>query len=99
MTDTPYDTIIAELVIERDRITEQLNKQTQLRALYICPFTVGQTIINGRGVVTNIRPCYGESYRLAVRYLKKNGEPGLKPREVYDWEGWVVDAAEVSNEN
>ncbi len=92
MKQTPFDTdIVATEKVERD-VRSRLNQLLQERAEYLCPFKVGQQLVNKRGkkaVITRIgSEGYGDGYRLTGRSLKANGKPGAKERRLYEWDGW-----------
>lgn len=69
----------------------ELNKFEQMIAEMVCPFKVGDRLINRAGEIFVLQIIYadcGDDYGMKGRKLKKEGVLGKVLRELYNFDGW-----------
>ena len=89
MGKSPYDAEIKKLEVERDRIGSELSEARDKRAKFICPFKIGDTLINRnnkKAVVVRIYAGYSD-YQMNISMTRKDGTPG-RIAKAYDWDSW-----------
>ena len=96
MKQTPFDT---DIEVAEKIANDTKNSLAQLkreRAEYLCPFRVGQQLVNNRGkkaVITLIgSEDFGNGYRLTGQVLKSNGKLGVREGRLCEWDGWKEEA-------
>jgi hypothetical protein len=79
---TPFDDAIESL-------EKELADITQKRAEYICPFKVGDVLVNKYGKVAKVLRIYPgyAGYRMNGEYRRKNGTYG-RVGELSGWADW-----------
>ena len=89
MKQSPYDNEIKKLEEERGRIRSELREAKDKRANFLCPFKVGDSLINKnnkKAVVKRIYDGYSD-YTMNVSMIRKDGTQGRIAR-AYDWDDW-----------
>ena len=87
--ETEYDKKIAELEAAETELRLQRHGLEELRAKFLCPFKVGDILINEKGkrvIVRTISPSWG-SYLMKGNMLRKDGSEG-RLAKLYDWDNW-----------
>ena len=87
--ESPYDAEIKKLEEEEDRIGSELREAEDKRANFLCPFKVGDSIINRKNkkaVVVRIYASYSD-YAMNISMIRKDGTQGRIAR-AYDWDNW-----------
>lgn len=104
MTPDEIRNEISELQAKRGEIDARLGALRIRLALIICPYRVGEELVNRHGVKARISEIVAPSgtdefekgYGLRGFYLKKDGEPQKMPGRSFgprycafaEWEGW-----------
>ena len=89
MKESPYDAEIKKLEEEEDRIIGELREAENKRANFLCPFKVGDSLINRnnkKAVVMRIYNRYS-GYAMNVSMIRKDGTQGRIAR-AYEWDDW-----------
>ncbi|KKL98289.1 hypothetical protein LCGC14_1825900 [marine sediment metagenome] len=93
MADIDYR--IAELETRHRLLGEELNALRLERAITVCPYSIGQVMIQGRGVrggqrarIRAIRSDGGMGYRLLGVLLKQDGSEGKRITEFRNCDEW-----------
>ena len=94
------DDILAQL----DPIEKHIREYEQRRAELLCPYKVGDVLVNDRGeraqIVAIRRPgIFDKGYGLSGRYIKKDGTP-WKNRTASFWSGtWTKEPVQFQGES
>ena len=89
MKETPYDVELKSLLGEQARINQELGEVRLKRAKFLCPFEIGDTLIDRKGKkarIVSINSGYGD-YALRGAIIRKDGKPGRITR-LYSWDDW-----------
>lgn len=86
-----------------DNANARLLKLRRQRAELTCPFKVGDRLTNGNGIdfqITRIRAGRWSSVFWSVfgKQVKKDGNLGVKERELYKWDFPAIDKAQEETE-
>ena len=87
---TPYDKEIAELELHLEADRKSLSALNKRKAAYLCPYEVGQRLVDKRGKkseIVSITMSYSK-YSLTGRDVLKDGNLGRRTHRLYDWDGW-----------
>ena len=95
MTDrspTEYDAQIAELITQEEKLCQQREGLEQLRAEQLCPFKVGDVLIDRRGHKAVVKAIFApswqsEGYAMRGAMLRKDGSEG-RIAKLYIWDKW-----------
>lgn len=92
--ESPYDKEVSILKKSIEEIEIKLAKVEQRRADYLCPYKVGQMLVNSKGrqaKIVVIKPARwnDKGYDLTGYYVLANGTLGKVRHELYSFEGWV----------
>ena len=89
MKESPYDAEIKKLEEEEDRIGSELREAEDKRANFLCPFKLGDSLINKNNknaVVVRIYAGYSD-YEMNVSMIRKDGTQG-RIAKAYKWDNW-----------
>ena len=87
--ESPYDTRIKSLEEEANRVGTELAEEQLKRAIFLCPFEMGDILVDRKGKrakIVKISSAYRD-YRMDGAMIRKDGTPGRVAR-LYDWDDW-----------
>ena len=90
MKESPYDNEIKKLEEEQKRIGAELSEANQRKADFLCPYKVGDILVDKKGRqarVAKIYPGY-MGYHVKLQYILKSGKEGLVTHKLYVLDGW-----------